>query len=254
MIELRTYFLETYYRHEYYMHKFQELINYSGIDDEFWISDDQEAIDRFRELIEPYNPNNPMKDISDNNEFIYICNYLNDKGYYIEEFPQFLERPTDRWTLSYDKIRKKIIERDGYDGCVRWAARSAFVENLKILKKEKYQMSYELDEIFKKVSTRSADFNKMISNEKLEAICNCIEYLLKPNKKSDKFIVLNYDDSCDYLSDEIVKGFRNKLECFRHSTEEDLKKRDEFTDNQKEFLINYGLLIMDFISKKLGKI
>ena len=90
----------------------------------------------------------------------------------------------------------------------------------------------------------------MSLDEKLEAICNSIEYLLKPNKKSDKFIVLDYSDTDGYLSDEIVKGYRNKLECFRHSTKEDINKRVNYSNIQKEFLINYGLVIIDYINKK----
>ena len=112
MVELRSYFCQTYYKHEYYVNMFQDLLTWRDSGDEFWIYDEQDAIDKFKELIQPYNPNNPMIDTVNDNIFIYLCNYLNDIGYYIEEFPNFLERPTERWDLSYDKIRKKIIERD----------------------------------------------------------------------------------------------------------------------------------------------
>lgn len=62
---------------------------------------------------------------------------------------------------------------------------------------------------------------------------------------------IDYSDSCDYLSDDIVKKFRNKLECFRHSTKEDLETRENFTQEQKQFLINFGLLIIDFLKTKV---
>ena len=113
-------------------------------------------------------------------------------------------------------------------------------------------MSDDVATTLKMVSTRSAEFNNMTLDEKLEAICNSIEYLLKPQKKSDKFIVLDYTDTEGYLSDEIVKGYRNKLECFRHSTQEDINKRREYSDFQKDFFINYGLVILDYINKKKG--
>lgn len=252
MVELRAYFCQTYYKHEYYVHMFQDLLTWRGSGDEFWIYDEQDAIDKFKELIQPYNPSNPMIDTENDNNFIYLCNYLNDIGYYIEEFPTFLERPTERWDLSYDKVRKKIIERDGYNGKVAWADRSIFVENLKFIKKNKHEMSDDVATTLKMVSTRSAEFNNMSLDEKLEAICNSIEYLLKPQKKSDKFIVLDYTDTEGYLSDEIVKGYRNKLECFRHSTQEDINKRREYSNIQKDFFINYGLVILDYINKKKG--
>lgn len=152
MVELRAYFCQTYYKHEYYVNMFQDLLTWRGSGDEFWIYDEQDAIDKFKELIQPYNPNNPIVDTVNDNNFIYLCNYLNDIGYYIEEFPNFLERPTERWNLS----------------------------------------------------------------------------------------------------DDIVKGYRNKLECFRHSTKEDIDKRANYTDSQKDFFINYGLVIIDYINKKIN--
>lgn len=66
---------------------------------------------------------------------IYLCNYLTDKGYYIEKFPKFLERPTDRCDFSYNKIREKIIERVGCDSSVQWADRRLFVNNLNFKKR-----------------------------------------------------------------------------------------------------------------------
>ena len=210
MIELRTYFCENFHKNEYYIHNFQDLLTWKGISDKLWIYDEQDAIDKFKELIQPYNRTNPMIDTQNDNYFIYLCNYLYDVGYYIEEFPKFLERPTDRWDLSYDKIRKKIIARDGYNGKVAWATRSEFVDSLKFIKKSDFDISNEVAATLKIVSTRSAEFNTMTLNEKLEAICNSIEYLLKPGKKSDKFIILDYSDTEGYLSDDLLKGYRNK--------------------------------------------
>ena len=106
--------------------------------------------------------------------------------------------------------------------------------------------------ILKKISTRDADFEKMSLDERLETICNCIELFLKPHKKSDKFIILDYSDTLGYLSDEVVKEFRKRLECFRHSTKEDLIKRKQITIEQKKFLINYGLLIINYINGKIN--
>lgn len=248
MIELKSYFLQTYCKHEYYANKFQELSIYKS--EEIWVYDEQDAIDSFKELIQPYNSNNAIKDAENDMIFIYLCNYLNDIGYYIDEFPNFLERPTNRWDLSYNKIRKKIIEKNGYSGKVAWADRRDYVENLKFIKKDKYEVSDSIAKTLKNVSTRSAEFNNMSPDEKLEAICNSIEYLLKPHKKSDNFIILDYTETCDYLSDEIVRKYRNKLECFRHSTEDDINKRASYTNNQKEFLIDYGLMILNYINKK----
>ena len=40
---------------------------------------------------------------------------------------------------------------------------------------------------------------------------------------------VSHTDTDGYLSDDIVKGYRNKLECFRHSTKEDINKRSNYT-------------------------
>lgn len=249
MVELRTYFCENYFKHDYYMHKFQELLNWRGNFDELWVCDEQDAIDKFKELIKPYNKNNPIVDIPNDNYFIYICFYLNDIGYYIKEFPVFLERPTDRWDFSYNKIRNKIIERDGYFGSVTWQDRRIFVDNLSFIKNNKHKLSSDISKILKIVSTRNSEFNNMTLNEKLEAICNSIEYILKP-KKGDNFIVLDYSDTEGLLTDNIVKDYRNKMECFRHSTKEDIDKRDKYSDEQKLLFIDFGLIIIDYIKKK----
>lgn len=252
MIEIKQYFAETVHKNEYYNYKFRDLIN-MGIMNEYWIVDDEDAIEKFKDLVLPYNDNNTLIDKQNDECFIYLCNYLYNKGYYIEEFPKYLERPTDRWDFSYNKVREKIIERDGYFGSVAWADRRVFVNSLIFIKREDFIISHNMSQILRKISTRDAEFIKMELDEKLEVICNCIEYLLKPNKKSDKFIVLDYSDSLGYLSDDGVKEFRNRLECFRHSTKDDLSKRNAYSDAEKSFLISYGLLIVDFINARLLK-
>lgn len=249
MIDLKSYYGQTAYKHEYYIHKYENLL-YSGMVSSFWIIDDEEAIENFKKLVMPFNRNNPMLDISNDEKFIYICNYLYDRGYYIEQFPKFLERPTDRWTFSYNIIREEIIKEKGYNGSVPWSARRQYIKMLNFVKNEKVNVSEDVNKILKDISTRSANFIEMELDEKLEGICNSIEYLLKP-KNNACFMNLDYSDSCDYLSDEIVKKFRNKLECFRHSTKEDLEIREKFTEAQKEFLVNFGLLIIDFLNVKI---
>ena len=172
---------------------------------------------------------------------------------YIEQFPRFLERPTGRWDLSYNKIREKIKQEENISGSVPWETRRKFVNNLEFKKKDDCIVSDDMKLILRKISTRDAEFISMALDEKLEVICNCIEYLLKPNKKSDKFIVLDYSDSLGYLSDDGVKEFRNRLECFRHSTKDDLSKRKAYSDAEKSFLVSYGLLIVDFINARTSK-
>lgn len=252
MVNLKNYFYETCDKHAYYNYHFHNLLTGEDNSDEFFVFDEQEAIDEFRKLIQPYDSKKSKIDNENDNKFIYLCNYLNDIGYYIEEFPSFLERPTKRWDLSYNKIRKAIIERDGYNGKVSWKDRRIFVNNLKFIKNNKYTVSEDIIKILKIVSTRGAEFNNMTLDEKLGAICNSIEYLLKPNKESNKFIILDYSDTDGYLSNDIVKGYRNKLQCFRHSTKEDISERANYKDIEKNLYINFGVVIIDYINSKLN--
>ena len=134
MLDLKKYFYETCGKHKYYNYHFHNLLTGEDNSDEFFVFDEQVAIDEFRKLIQAYNLKNPKIDNKNDNKFIYLCNYLNDIGYYIEKFPNFLERPTNRWDLSYNKIKEKIIEIYGYNDKVAWSDRRIFVNNLKFIK------------------------------------------------------------------------------------------------------------------------
>ncbi len=239
MIDLRKHFVDNIANYEYYSYKFGDyLIDYEM--DEYKLYDDSDVIKEFKNLLYPYNKSYPVEE----EMFIYLCFYLYSSGYLIENFPNFLDRPTDRWNLSYDKIRNSITSRDGYNGAVAWADRRIFIDNMKIEKTRSANISYDLDNMIKNISTRNASFQEMTLDERLKEICNCIEYILKQN---GNFKVIDYSNSCEYLTDDIVKKYRNKLECFRHATADSLHERASYSDFQKEFLINYGILILNYI-------
>ena len=248
MIDLNEYYLNKFYKHEYYLKKIG-IITLDSIEKDNIIYDDIEAIDTFKELLLPYNLSNPYIDTKLDHKFILLCFYLNDNGYYIEQIPNYLERPTNRWDLSYNIIRERIIKERGTSGKVTWEERRIYVDKLKILKKEYFEISDESEKILREVSTRDAKFIAMEIDEKLEAICNSIEYLLKPSEKGD-YVDIDYSDSNDYLSNEIVMKFRSDLQCFRHSTKKHLEKRKQISEYTKNFYIKFGLVIIDYIIKK----
>lgn len=73
----------------------------------------------------------------------------------------------------------------------------------------------------------------MSTDEKLAEIANLIENMLK---KNGKFITVNYSTVCfDYVNEDIVKTYRHKLQCFRHSSEESIKERASYSQDQKVF-------------------
>ena len=89
----------------------------------------------------------------------------------------------------------------------------------------------------------------MSTDEKLAEIANLIENLLK---KDGKFLSIDYSLVCfDYINEANVKDYRNKLHCFRHSSDESIKERTHFSNEQKSFLIDYGLAIIKAINDVL---
>lgn len=132
---------------------------------------------------------------------------------------------------DYDK--KKICE-------IREAAKK-----LKQLDDGIIAISEGMDEIIQKISTRNAEFSEMTLDERLKEIANSIEYLLK---KDDDFITLDYDTiSLELLSEDDITKFRKKLQCFRHSSKDSLKERAEYTENQKGFLVELGVVMCNMI-------
>lgn len=109
----------------------------------------------------------------------------------------------------------------------------------------------EVDELIQKISTRNARFNNMALDEKLKEIGNLIEYLLKEN---GKFIKLNYNDiSVGFVDDGDVRELRNKVQCFRHSSKESIIERGNYTEQQKLFMVEFGIIICNLIYNELKK-
>lgn len=122
---------------------------------------------------------------------------------------------------------------------------------LKEEKEENIAVHKDLDDKIKMISTRNAAFNQMAIDEKLKEIGNVIEYLLKDN---GKFLTIDYEtNSAGFLNETVVKELRKKLQCFRHSSKESIIERNSFNDQQKEFMIEFGIIICNFIYKELEK-
>ena len=67
-------------------------------------------------------------------------------------------------------------------------------------------------------------------------------------KKNGKFINLDYSSVCfDYVSDEMITSYRKKMHCFRHSANEALAERKSYSEEQKAFFVDYGLVILKVI-------
>ena len=95
------------------------------------------------------------------------------------------------------------------------------------------------------ISNRNARFSSMATDEKLAEIANLIENMLK---RDGKFIKLDYSViSYGLITDEDITAFRKKMHCFRHATDESIIERQSYSDQQKDFFIDYGLTLVKMI-------
>ena len=210
-------------------------------DYEFEVYDAEEAITKFRELCQP--------DVNFGSEnccwFYLVTYYLYKMGYEIKEFPRLLARPpVDPSDFTYNQIRNRIIAEGNDDGgTVRYATRRVFVSGLTFEQKADHiEIEDALEQKFIDISNRNASFSNMSTDEKLAEIANLIEHLLKIN---GQYTCLDYSKVCfDYISDETVKNYRKKTQCFRHSSEESIAERNLLSEEQKAFLVDYGLTIV----------
>ena len=224
---------------------------YTEIDDyTFEVFDVEEAITKFRELCQPeMNFGN-----SENKCWFYLITYyLYKMGYEIKEFPRVLARPpVDPIDFTYGDIRNRIISKgEDVNGTVRYATRRAFVSGLTFeLKSNHIGIDNSIDQKFIEISNRQASFNNMSTDEKLSEIANLIENMLK---KNGHFIKPDYSSICfDYISDETVTSYRKKMQCFRHASSEAIAERSSYSEEQKNFFIDFGLTIIKVIHKLIN--
>lgn len=251
MIDLYEYYKKNKKKDSYYYFNFNSKLEIYFLfnDNDYIFYDDDQLISRLKVLSYPSNEYTESEEI----ECILISFYLNDNNYYIDLFPNFLERPTGLSSFSLS-IREYIIEKEkAYGQTITWASRRNLAASMKFLKKSNsvVDVSQNLNGIFKKISNRNADYIAMSDDEKLAEINNVIENLLKVN---DKWKTIDYKtETFDFLSDDNIIKYRKLIHCFRHGAKDAIDERRKITNNQKIFLINYGTTICELIHGVLNK-
>ena len=163
--------------------------------------------------------------------------------------------PTDPYEFTCKEIRRKLISmgKQRPNGDVPYAARRTFVEKLTFEVLSTIEVEEDIDTLFIKISTRNASFESMTKDEKLKEIANLIEYMLY-DKTTKKYKELDYGSiAFNYVDDNTVKTLRNQIQCFRHAKESAIIERESFSDEQKDFLIDYGITIIKTIYKLIKK-
>ena len=260
MINLFKFYENNVKKDEYYYKFYEDLVTHPHrLSDEiktafdieknedyldFEIFDEEEAIEKFKGLCEPN-----LDISSDKNKrlFYYLCFYLYKNGYVIKEFPRLLSRPPeDPYDFTSDEIKNRILSLNmDRNGTAPYIVRRKLVANLTFEKQSLIVVEDDIDTIFQRISTRNATFESMSTDEKLKEIANCIEFMLR---EDDKYKEVNYNEvAFEYINNEIVKEYRKKIQCFRHAYREAIKEREKLTKAQKEFLIDYGIIIIKVI-------
>ena len=248
-MDLKDFYLSNIDNNEYHYRFIDAVKEVEMSDYHFDIYDTEEAIIKFKELCQP--------EINFSNEnkccFYLITYYLYKHGYEIKEFPRLIARPpVDPYDFTYKEIRNRIIKQGRDDnGTVRYATRRLFVQKLTSrLKNNNIEITDSLNQKFIEISTRQASFNNMQPDEKIADIVNLIEHMLR---QGGKFIELEYEKiCCGFIDDSEVKTYRKKMQCFRHCTEEAITERNTYSDEQKSFLIDYGLTIIKAIHELIN--
>lgn len=241
---------EYHYRFYNYINSANNTYNIFGgsqvVDDyEFEVYDTEEAIIKFRELCQP---EVTFYGSEERCWFYLVTYYLYRMGYEIKEFPRLLARPpVEPSDFTYRQIRDRIIAEGNDDnGTVRYSSRRVFIARFTFEQKSTHiELADAIEQKFIDISNRNASFDNMSIDEKLAEIANLIENLLK---KDGQFTNLDYSDICfDYISDDMVKSYRRKIQCFRHSTSEAIAERSTLSEDQKSFLVDYGLTMVKVI-------
>ena len=261
MIDLRKYFLDDVGEDDYYW-RFRSLVegintawnvSYGAIDVpddkrcDFEVFDEEEAVEKFRFLCRP--ENEPVRDEA-KCWFYMVAYYLHRLGYMIEEFPRVLERPpADPVDFVYGEIRQKAFADGLNDGnTITYAVRRQIVHDMKFAKKASaIGVGDDLDRRIQMISSCNAAFHEMVVDEKLEMLANLIENLLKVD---DRFVSVDYQSAMlGFVDEDNVKGYRKTLQCYRHTSNGAIAERAGFTDDQKEFLIDYGVTVCKALAK-----
>jgi len=255
-MDLKDFYFQNIKESEYHYRFFEFIKNVNSVynvfsgyeevnDYQFEVYDVEEAIIKFKELCQP---EMSFTDKEQKCWFYLVTYYLFKMGYEIKEFPRVLARPpVDPSEFTYGEIRNRIIAQGDHDnGTVRYATRRVFVANLTFeIKSSHIEVDEAIDQKFIEISNRQASFNNMSTDEKLAEIANLIENLLKRN---GKFVKPDYPKICfNYISDDIVTSYRKKMHCFRHATNEAIAERKTYTEEQKNFFVDYGLTIVKAI-------
>lgn len=223
---------------------------------EYQYNDIDELFSAFQQTLKPKSKDKPkFKDFTyaDRDEYTVILKWLKENNYYIDLFPNVIQKQQSFQSFAYDEIRAYIRKQKQLDSksSIKWSDRIELIESLNLLKKDDvvFQVEKSLDEIIKEISNGS--FATQNRDEQLATLCNSIEYLLKNDKA--KFNKINSAIFYDYFNNEDLQRFRKETQVFRHAAKGDIDKRRSWSDSKKQFYIRLGVNMITVLHNEMIK-
>lgn len=249
-IKKSEYHYKFFYTVKVYIFDLNSINDINGEKFDFDVFDPQDALEKIKDLCEP-NMNYTLKE-----EVLFYtsCYFIYKSGYRIKQFPDIVSRPPESLSeFSYDDIRNRLISMGikTANGSVPYAKRRAFASEF-VLEETPGRTFKDLtlDEKFIETSNRKALFSEMATDEKIAELNNMIEHLLK---KGGKYLELDYSPiAFSFIDDQKIKEYKKTTQCFRHKSEESIAEKNKFTDLQKEFLIEFGIILITTIHEIVG--
>lgn len=255
MINLIEYYKENFpknqnssYDYNYFKDIEKHPKNLSMLEKELTYYDDKQIINEWRNLLYPSNDRFVVDIIYKKSKYYYLSYYLMNEKYEIIEFPTELENTQGLSNFTDNTLYHATAEKYGRDdrGAVKWAHRRMFIDSLTIKKTTTtITVTNKIDFLIQEISTRGAKFNAMSSDEKLQNIRDAYEHLVSLHGGYDK---IKYDELfMGYITESNLREYSRKLHCFRHGKSEALIERASFTEEQKQYMIDFGVVIINRI-------
>jgi hypothetical protein len=191
----------------------------------------------------------------DDIKFLLTSFFLFNNGYQIEQFPSLLKNIKSLFeTSNFFRIQTSIkFGFEGVAGGVKYEHRREFIRNL-TFKKLETALSYteeDLEVLLRKISLNDIDFKSKSLNEQLVDIRNAYENL---TITTTGFDIVNFEElTFNYITSEMAKDFTKRLHAFRHAKEESLLERGGYSDEQKKFFVDFGILLLHLVIRDRKK-
>ena len=215
----------------------------------FEMIDDEQVISMWKGYLYP---SNYVEDEELDFMFLSMSFYLLNEGYVVKQFPDLLKKIENSFAISDGRLKSSTRAKYGTDGkgAVTWRSRRAFIDELELEKvNNELALEIDLEKIVQEISIRDAKFTEMTNNEKLQTIRNAFENI---GKKGKNYIEIDYSSiSNGLITNDMVLSFQKDLQCFRHGEMSMIEKRESFSEKNKLFMIDYGILILNLVYREI---